>query len=120
MRINDTNELMLPYDLQQKMLEKSGEIDEAIAEYRARSTAWVEAQRTARVAFNSALLAAEAKNAQERKALAEQSSEALLYAEEMCKALRDSALEALRAKREQLNALNALCYTVREEMKLAR
>ena len=113
-------DLMTPFDLQQRMLAKSGEIDAAITEYRARSTAWVEAQRTARVAFNSALLAAEAKNAQERKALAEQSSEALLYREEMAKVLRDSALEALRAKREQLNALSALSYTVREEMKLAR
>jgi hypothetical protein len=113
-------DLMTPFDLQQKMLARSAEVDTCIAEYRAKSVAWVEAQRTARIAVNTALLAATGPNAQERKAKAEQSSEALIYAEEMAKALRDSALEALRAKREQLNALNALAYTIRTEMQLAR
>ncbi len=113
-------DLMTPFDLQNKMLDKSAEVDTAIAEYRAKSVAWVEANRAARVSVNSALLTAEGSNAQERKAKAEQASEALIYAEELADALKTSALEALRARREQLNALNALAYTIRTEMQLAR
>jgi hypothetical protein len=113
-------DLMTPFDLQQKMLAKSAEVDTCIAEYRAKSVAWVEAQRASRIAINTALLSATGANAQERKAKAENASEPLIYAEEMADALKTTALEALRARREQLNALNALAYTIRTEMQLAR
>jgi hypothetical protein len=115
-----TPDLMTPYELQEKMLLMSAQVDTCIAEYRTRSIDWVEKRRDARIAVNTALLTATGNNAQERKARAESGSENLIYAEEMAEALRASALEALRARREQLNALNALAYTVREELKLAR
>jgi hypothetical protein len=115
-----TDDLITPAELQQRMLAKSAEIDQAISEYRGRSTEWVNANRAARIAVNTALLSATGANAQERKAKAELASEELIYVEEMADALKTSALEALRARREQLNALNALAYTIRTEMQLAR
>ncbi len=114
------HDLMTPFDLQNRMLEKSAEVDTAIAEYRATSVAWVEANRASRIAVNTALVTVEGTNDRQRKAKAEQGAEDLIYKEELSKALRDSALEALRARREQLNALNALAYTIRTEMQLAR
>ncbi len=115
-----SNDLMTPFDLQRQMLAMSHEVDRCIVEYRDKSVAWVEKKRAARIAFNTALLSASGANVPERKAKAEQACEELLYAEEMAEALRTTALEALRARREQLNALNALAYTIRTEMQLAR
>ncbi len=113
-------ELLTPFDLQSRMLAKSDEIDTAVAEQRMRGVALVEATRTARVAVNSSLAASEGKSADVRKAKAELASEDLIYKEDMARALEKSALEALRAKREQLQALVALGYTIRTEMQLAR
>jgi hypothetical protein len=111
---------MLPHDLQRLMLAKSTEIDQAVAEQKERGLAWVNADKDKRVAMNTALATAEGANAQERKAKAELTCEPLIYAEQMASVLKDSALEALRAKRDQLGALNALSYTIRTEMQMAR
>ena len=115
-----TDDLLMPYQLQELMLAKSAEVDTAIAEYRTRSIDHVEKRRLARIAMNTSLLSIEAKTVDMRRAIAEKANEAEVYAEDMAEALRTSALEALRARREQLNALNALAYTIRTEMQLAR
>jgi hypothetical protein len=114
------DELMTPYDVQEAMLARSGDIDEAIRQHRDRHRELAEKKHLARVAYNTALLTASGSTAAERKARAEQGCEELIYQKEMAEALADSSLEALRARRDQLNALNGLAYTVREEMKLAR
>jgi hypothetical protein len=114
------NELMTPFQVQEEMLKASARIDVAISEHRKCQIELTEKKHLARVAFNTALVTATGANAQERKARAENGCEELLYAKDMAEALADSSLEALRARRDQLNALNSLNYTVREEMKLAR
>jgi hypothetical protein len=113
-------DLLTPFQVQELMLTKSLEVDTAIAEYRAKSVAHVEARRLARIAMNTSLLSIDAKTVDLRKAIAEKANESEVYAEDLSEALRNSALEALRARREQLNALNALAYTIRTEMQLQR
>ena len=113
-------DLLTPHSLQTAMLAKSAEVDEALDEFRTLNVAHVEADRAARVARNTALLTAEGANAQERLAKAEQAAESPIYAEKMASALKESSKEALRARLAQLNALQSLSSTVREEMRLAR
>jgi len=113
-------ELLTPHDLQRALLAKSAEIDEALDEFRIACLAWPDADRAARIARNTALLTAEGKSADIRMAKAEQAAEEPIYAEKMKGALKESAKSALNARLAQLNALQSLSSTVREEMRLAR
>lgn len=115
-----TEQLLTPQQLQQAMLEKSGEVDTALTEYRQAVERHVHADARRRIAFNTSLLAVEGKSAPERKAKAEQATEEHIFAEEMAEGLRDSAKEALRAKLAQLSAYQSMATTIREEMRLAR
>jgi hypothetical protein len=114
------NDLLTPHEVQQFMLDKSEELDEALREYRYRLDAYPEAKRIARVATHNATLAVEAKTVDERKAKAELIAEQQIFAEEQAEALRDSARAAWQTKLAQLNAGQSLSSTVREEMRLAR
>ena len=73
-----------------------------------------------RLAYNSAIVVAEGRNADIRKAKAEQAAEEAIYAEKLAEALKDSAKAAWQTKLAQLNAGQSLSSTVREEMRLAR
>lgn len=113
-------ELLTPHEVQQFMLDKSKELDTAADEYRNRIELAIEAVRVARVAMNTAIVSAEGKSADIRKAKAEQACEPAIYAEEMAEGLRDSAKVAWQTKLAQLNAGQSLSSTVREEMRMAR
>ena len=123
---HDTNvshppsDLLTPHAVQEFMLAKSKELDEAAAEYIKRIAEYPEADRRKRLAYNSAIVVAEGRNADIRKAKAEQAAEEAIYAEKLAEALKDSAKAAWQTKLAQLNAGQSLSSTVREEMRLAR
>ena len=114
------NDLLTPHAVQEFMLQKSQELDEAATEYIKRIAEYPEADRRKRLAYNSAIVVAEGRNADIRKAKAEQAAEEAIYAEKLAEALKDSAKAAWQTKLAQLNAGQSLSSTVREEMRLAR
>jgi len=113
-------DLLTPHAVQEFILAKSKELDDAAAEYIKRIAEYPEADRRKRLAYNSAIVVAEGRNADIRKAKAEQAAEEAIYAEKLAEALKDSAKAAWQTKLAQLNAGQSLSSTVREEMRLAR
>lgn len=113
-------DLLTPHELQQAMLAKSGEVDQALDNYGDRIEKHVEADRQKRIALNTALLTADGKSAPERRAKAEQAAEDHIYAEAKAGAFREFAKAALGARLAQLSALQSMATTIREEMRLAR
>jgi hypothetical protein len=114
------SDLLTPHQVQEFMLEKSKELDDAAEEYVRRLKDFPEALRVARIAMNTAVVGVEGKSADLRKAKAEQQCEQAIYAKDMAEALKDSAKAAWQTKLAQLNAGQSLSSTVREEMRLAR
>lgn len=113
-------DLLTPHDLQQAMLAKSAEVDQALESYRQALLAWPGADRAARISMNTAMLTADGKSSDLRKAQAEQAAEEHLHRANLASAQRDISKSALNARLAQLSAFQSLATTVREEMRLAR
>ena len=114
------SDLLTPHQVQEFMLAKSKELDEAASEYIKRIGEAVEAKRVNRIAMNASMTTVDGKTADVRKAKVEQACEQSLYQEELAEALQTSAKAAWQTKLAQLNAGQSLSSTVREEMRLAR
>jgi hypothetical protein len=114
------SDLLTPHQVQEFMLAKSKELDDAAKEYTKRIGEAIEAERVNRIAMNASLTTVEGKNSEVRRAKAEQACEESLYRDKLASALRDSAKVAWQTKLAQLNAGQSLSATVREELRLAR
>lgn len=90
------------------------EMDEALAEHWKQARAYAQAYRDYKVQHAQALLQAEG-TVDERKARADLASQDELEARLLAENLMQSALEAVRAKRQKISALQSLAGAYREE-----
>jgi hypothetical protein len=114
------NAVLTAYDLNQQMMAKSREVDEALVEYRRAADQWATAEHTSKRSQAQAYLTAKAKTVGEREALVFIQCEAEILSASTFDALRNGAKEALRARLAQLSALQSQATALREEIRLAR
>lgn len=110
-----------PDSLSDILVSTCTELDSALEEHRKHSLEWVVAENAYRVAKAKAFLTAppEAKTEQAKKAHVDLVCENERLAAHTAEALRDSALEAVRTLRAQLNAFQTVAGLLRSEMDLA-
>jgi hypothetical protein len=106
-------------ELYREMTEVRGQLEQAQDEHGRRIRESAEADRTARVAKSSAYLAASGP-VEERKAHVDQTTSDVQYEAKLAEGLAQSALEAIRSRRQVLSALQSISAALREEAHLAR
>lgn len=111
-------DVITPADLNQELLRLSRLIDEAQEELISRSHEWAEAENTYRLAKANAFLASSG-TVDARKAAVDKATSRERMDAHLSDALRVAALENVRNRRQQINALQSVAAAVRSESELA-
>lgn len=111
---------MTPQEAQPVMLELSGKIQAGVQELVKRSHEVAEAERQYRIRKARLWLEAPSGTAGLRQAWVDAESADLRYERDLADGLRDAAREALRARRQELSALQSLLAAFKSEADFAR
>jgi len=110
---------LTPDNLSDILISTTTELDSAQDEHRKRSLEWVKAENDYRIAKATAFLSSEEKTVDAKKARVDIECETERLAAHNAEVLRDSALEALRTLRAQLNAFQTVAGLMKTEMEMA-
>lgn len=111
---------MTPQEAEAQMRHLSGKIQSGIEELAKRSREWAQAEMVYRQAKAQMWLQESEGTAAFRAAQVDGKSADLRYARDLADGLRDSAREALRARRTELSALQSVLAAYKAESEMSR
>lgn len=115
------NDVLTAFELSQAMVNKSHEIDQAVAEYKRQSKDYATAKHASELGQAQAQgMLPKGGTVDQRKAIVVVQCERLIAHEYMTDALKNGADKALRAYTAQLSALQSLATALRAELQMAR